>query len=70
MEEKEQKILEFMKDEKYVPMKPKEIAMLMRVPKKEYDTFLEALGNLELNLKIQKNRKNKYINKFCLKKKL
>lgn len=60
MEEKEQKILEFMKDENYIPMKPKEIAMLMRVPKKEYDAFLEALGNLELNLKIQKNRKNKY----------
>lgn len=38
----------------------KKSAMLMRVPKKEYDTFLEALGNLELNLKIQKNRKNKY----------
>lgn len=25
MEEKEQKILEFMKDENYIPMKPKEI---------------------------------------------
>ena len=60
MEEKEQKILEFMKSEDYIPMKPKEIAMLMRVPKKEYNVFLEALGNLELNLKVQKNRKNKY----------
>ena len=60
MEEKEQKILEFMKSEDYIPMKPKEIAMLMRVPKNEYNVFLEALGNLELNLKVQKNRKNKY----------
>ncbi len=60
MEEKEQKILEFMKSEDYIAMKPKEIAMLMRVPKNEYNVFLEALGNLELNLKVQKNRKNKY----------
>ena len=60
MEEQELKILEFMKDKDYVPMKAKEIAMLMRVPKKEYGDFLELLGNLELNFKIQKNRKNKY----------
>ncbi len=60
MEEQEQKILEFMKDKDYVPMKAKEIAMLMRVPKKEYRDFLEVLGNLELNFKIQKNRKSKY----------
>lgn len=60
MEEKEQKILEFMRDESYVPMKAKEIAMLMRVPKNEYNVFLEVLGKLELELKIQKNRKSKY----------
>ena len=60
MEEQELKILELMKDEDYVPMKAKEIAMIMRVPKQEYRDFLEVLGNLELNLKIQKNRKNKY----------
>ena len=60
MEEQEQKILEFMKHKDYMPMKAKEIAMLMRVPKKEYNNFLEVLGNLELNFKIQKNRKSKY----------
>ncbi len=60
MEEQEQKILEFMKEKDYVPMKAKEIAMLMRVPKKEYGDFLEVLGNLELKFKIQKNRKSKY----------
>ena len=60
MEEQEQKILELLKDENYKPMKPKEIAMLMRVPKNEYNDFLNVLGNLELNLKIQKNRKNQY----------
>ena len=60
MKEKEKKILEFMKDEAYVPMKAKEIAMLMRVPKNEYNEFLETMGNLELELKVQKNRKNRY----------
>ena len=60
MEDKQQKIIDFMKDDEYVPMKAKEIAMLMRVPKNEYSKFMEILGELELNFKIQKNRKNKY----------
>ena len=60
MKDKQQKIIEFMKDDEYVPMKAKEIAMLMKVPKNEYNKFLETLGDLELKLKIQKNRKNKY----------
>ena len=60
MKEKEQKILELMKDEDYVPMKAKEIAMIMRVPKNEYNQLLEILGKLELEMKIQKNRKNRY----------
>ena len=33
MKEKKQKILEFMKYEEYVPMKAKEIAMMLGVPK-------------------------------------
>ncbi len=60
MEEQEQKILALMSEKDYVPMKAKEIAMIMRVPKQEYRDFLEVLGNLELNFKIQKNRKNRY----------
>lgn len=60
MKEQELKILELMKEKDYVPMKAKEIAMIMRVPKKEYRDFLEVLGNLELNFKIQKNRKSRY----------
>ena len=51
------RILEFMKSEEYVPMKAKELATIFRVPKKEYSKFLEILGELELNLKIEKNRK-------------
>lgn len=54
MEEEELKILELLKDENYVPMKAKEIAMIMRVPKKEYNDFLEVLGKLELEMKIKK----------------
>lgn len=54
------RILEFMKSEEYVPMKAKELATIFRVPKKEYSKFLEILGELELNLKIEKNRKNRY----------
>ena len=60
MEEQEQKIIEFMSDDDYVPMKAKEIAMLMRVPKNEYHEFLSTIGKLELEMKIQKNRKNRY----------
>ena len=48
MEEEELKILDLLKDENYVPMKAKEIAMIMRVPKKEYNDFLKILGKLEL----------------------
>ena len=60
MDDREQKILDFMSDDDYVPMKAKEIAMLMRVPKNEYHDFLELIGKLELELKIEKNRKNRY----------
>ena len=60
MDDREQKILDFMSDDDYVPMKAKEIAMLMRVPKNEYHDFLEIIGKLELELKIQKNRRNRY----------
>ena len=60
MEEQEQKILELLKDEEYPPMKAKQIAMVMRVPKNEYNEFLNILGNLEMKMKIQKNRKNQY----------
>lgn len=60
MNKKEEIILEFMKDEDYVPMKAKEIAMILGVPKKEQDCFLESIQNLEQNFKIQKNRKNCY----------
>ena len=39
MEEKEKIILDFLKEETYVPMKVNEIALMLNVPKKEYQNF-------------------------------
>ena len=60
MTKKEQIILDFMKDPKYVPMKAKEIAILLGVPKKENNDFMKAINNLEMEFKIGKNKKNRY----------
>ena len=60
MEEKELKVLNLIKDKDYGPMKAKEIAMIMHVPKNEYNELLRILGKLEMEMKIQKNRKNQY----------
>ena len=60
MEEQEIKVLNLIKDKDYAPMKAKEIAIMMHVPKNEYNEFLRILGKLEMELKIQKNRKNQY----------
>ena len=60
MQKKEEIILNFMKDEDYVPMKAKEIATLLAVPKKDYEKFLSTLNKLEAEFKIGRNRKNRY----------
>ena len=60
MIDKKDIILEFMKDENYTPMKAKEIAMILGVPKKEYNQFTQILKDLEENYKIVKNKKNRY----------
>ena len=57
---KENIILEFMKDENYTPMKAKEIAIILGVPKKEYNEFTQTLRSLEENYKVVKNKKNRY----------
>ena len=57
---KEDIILEFMKDENYTPMKAKEISIILGVPKKEYSKFTETIKKLEENYKIAKNKKNRY----------
>ena len=60
MQEKEKLILEFMKDKDYVPMKAKEMASILMVPKNKYNEFVLVLNKLENEYKIIKNRKNKY----------
>ena len=60
MNKREEIVLEFMKDKDYVPMKAKEIAMILGVPKKEYNEFKQVLDHLEQEFKIGKNRKNRY----------
>ena len=60
MEDKEKLIFDFMKEETYIPMRAKEIALFLNVPKTEYSNFVEILSKLENEYKIQKNRKSKY----------
>ncbi len=60
MEEKEELILKFMKTEDYVPMKAKEMALILMVPKSKYNEFVNLLNKLESEYKIVKNRKNRY----------
>ena len=45
MEEQELKVLNLIKDKEYAPMKAKEIAMIMHVPKSEYNELLRILPN-------------------------
>lgn len=60
MEEKDQIILNFMKDKDYVPMRAKEIAMILNIPKDRYSELIEVLNELEEDFKIIKNKKNRY----------
>ena len=60
MEEQKEKVLAFIEDENYVPMKAKEIADLMCVPKEEYASFIQILKELTDEYKICVNRKSKY----------
>lgn len=60
MNEKEELILNFMKDEDYIPMKAKEIAIVLNISKERYSELVEILDKLEEDCKIVKNRKNRY----------
>ena len=60
MNEKKNKILEFMQDKQYIPMKAKEIANILNVPRSEYEDFRNLLNQLEEENKVQKNKKSKY----------
>ena len=60
MQDKENTILNFMKDKDYVPMKAKEMALVLNIPKDRYNELIEVLNKLESECKIIKNRKNRY----------
>ena len=55
-----EKILEFMESTEYVPMKAKEMAYVLGVPKNKYQDFVLELNKLEDEYKIVRNRKNMY----------
>ena len=55
-----EKIIEFMKSGEYVPMKAKEMAYVLGVPKSEYKEFTLQLKELEEDFQIIRNRKNMY----------
>ena len=59
-EMRKEKIVAFMKESGYVPMKAKEMMQIFMVPKEEEASFKMLLHELEEEYKIEKNRKNKY----------
>lgn len=60
--EKRKKIIyEFICDEFYVPMKFKELAMLLQVPKDQRDEFKMVMDSLEMEGKVHITQKGKYV---------
>ena len=60
MEERKQMLLTLMKDPTYVPMKLKELAMLLGVPKEQRKDLEEVLNELVASGKIGISKKGKY----------
>ena len=61
MSDNKEIVLNFIKDEKYVPMKAKDIAFILGVPKQMYNDFHQILNELESEFKIQSTKKGKYM---------
>jgi len=61
VDDNKQIILDFMNNEQYVPMKAKEIAFILGVPKNKYNEFHDILKQLENECKIECTRKGKYL---------
>jgi len=61
MDRRKKIIIQLMKNEHYVPLKAKEIAVLLTVPKNEYGDFVLLLKELENEGKIIKTKKSKYM---------
>ena len=60
MENQKEKILGFMSESSYIPMKAKEMANILGVPKSEYNDFAQVLKSLMSDYKIQISKKGKY----------
>ena len=60
MEDRKQKILEFMTEEAYKPMLFKELAYILGVPKSDQDELKAILDELETEGKIFKTKKDRY----------
>ena len=57
---KEEKIVAFMKEDAYKPLKAEELIAVLDVPKSDIGEFVNIMDNLEEEGKIIKTRKNKY----------
>lgn len=60
-EKRKKLIYDFMCDEFYVPMKLKELAMLLQVPKEQREELREVMDSLEREGKVHITQKGKYI---------
>ena len=56
----EKNILDFMKSKEYIPMKAKELASIFDIHKNEIDELKNILKKLENEVKIKKNKRNRY----------
>ena len=59
-EERKQRILDLMKDEMYVPMKEKELAIIMQVSESDRPAFNKALQELILENRVTISKRGKY----------
>lgn len=59
--ERKQKILNFISDKEYIPMKISELAMLLQVPPQDRDLLQNLLDSLVKEGKILKTKKEKYM---------
>ena len=60
LEQRKQMLTELMRDKAYVPMKAKELAMLLNIPKTQRGELMEVLNALVAEGKIGVSKKGKY----------
>lgn len=59
--DRKEKLLTFISSENYIPLKAKEISVLLDVPKSDFDELTKFLDELTFEGKIYKTKKGKYI---------